>query len=152
MTSTEHHAEQAEQWARDALHELIGIWRTHGSIAAADYLQSAFAAREADLVGALREISDLHGEINPSNYDHDDACELNRQFVYAITIADAALKSREADLVEAVAELQLAAFLAGRGSVTSMKHGTRVVRPGPTMDDYRRMAATALKSREARHG
>lgn len=57
---------------------------------------SAFAAREADLVGALREISDLHGEINPSNYDHDDACELNRQFVYAITIADAALQSREA--------------------------------------------------------
>ena len=43
------------------------------------------------VVEALREIRDLHGEINPSNYDHDDACELNRQFVYALTIADQAL-------------------------------------------------------------
>lgn len=43
------------------------------------------------LRSALREISDLTGEINPSNYDHDDACELNRQFCYAITVADAAL-------------------------------------------------------------
>lgn len=43
------------------------------------------------LRSALREIRDLHGEINPSNYDHDDACELNRQFVYALTIADQAL-------------------------------------------------------------
>ena len=36
---------------------------------------------------ALEEISNLPGEINPSNYDHDDACELNRQFCYAITLA-----------------------------------------------------------------
>lgn len=49
------------------------------------------------LVEALEEISDLHGEINPSNYDHDDACELNRQFCYAITTAAAALAAyREA--------------------------------------------------------
>lgn len=44
------------------------------------------------LQDALKEIRDLPGEINPSNYDHDDACELNRQFCYAITIADAALR------------------------------------------------------------
>lgn len=46
-----------------------------------------------NLVCTLKEISCLHGEINPSNYDHDDVCELNRQFVYAITIADDALNS-----------------------------------------------------------
>jgi hypothetical protein len=49
-----------------------------------------------DLVEALEEIANLHGEINPSNYDHDGACELNRQFCYAITLAAAALaKARE---------------------------------------------------------
>lgn len=40
---------------------------------------------------ALTEIFDLPGEINPSNYDHDDACELNRQFCYALTLAKQAL-------------------------------------------------------------
>lgn len=49
------------------------------------------------LRGALRQISDLTGEINPSNYDHDDACELNRQFCYAITIAAQALKDTTHD-------------------------------------------------------
>lgn len=50
-------------------------------------------------------------------------------------------------LGEVIAELQLAAFLAGRGSVTSMKHGTRTAKPAPTMDDFRRMAlATAALS------
>jgi hypothetical protein len=48
------------------------------------------------------------------------------------------------DEVEAVAELQLAAFLAGRGSVVSMEHGTRTAKPAPTMDEFRRMARTAL--------
>lgn len=48
------------------------------------------------------------------------------------------------DAVERVAELQLAAFLAGRGSVTSMKYGTRIAKPGPTMDDFRGMAKAAL--------
>lgn len=42
-------------------------------------------------------------------------------------------------LVEAVAELQLAAFLAGRGS-------TRADGPAPSIDDFRRMAATAIQS------
>lgn len=41
---------------------------------------------------ALEEIRDLPGEINPSNYDHDDACELNRQFCYSHSIAVAALR------------------------------------------------------------
>lgn len=40
---------------------------------------------------ALREIMELPGEINPSNYDHDDVCELNRQFCYAYETAKAAL-------------------------------------------------------------
>lgn len=49
-----------------------------------------------------------------------------------------------ADEVERVAELQLAAFLAGRGSVTSMHHGTRSAKPAPTMDEFRNMAIAAL--------
>lgn len=60
---------------------------------AAHRLASTTAQTEAvqKLVEALEEIADLHGEINPSNYDHDDACELNRQFCYAVTTAAAAL-------------------------------------------------------------
>jgi hypothetical protein len=49
-----------------------------------------------------------------------------------------------AGLSEVVAELQLAAFLAGRGSVTSMKHGTRSAKPAPSMDDFRAMADRAI--------
>lgn len=52
-----------------------------------------------------------------------------------------------AGLSEAVAELQLAAFLAGRGSVTSMKHGTRSAKPAPSMDDFRAMADRAVRQR-----
>lgn len=48
------------------------------------------------------------------------------------------------ELIEQVAELQLAAFLAGRGSVTGMKNGTRVAKPAPSMDDFRRMAQSAI--------
>lgn len=51
---------------------------------------------ERELCEAMEEISNLHGEINPSNYDHDDACELNRQFVYAITIAANAVAKTKA--------------------------------------------------------
>lgn len=54
--------------------------------------ERAFEERERKLREALKEISELHGEINPCNYDHDDACELNRQFCYALTVADLALK------------------------------------------------------------
>lgn len=64
----------------------------------------------------------------------------------------AALKAQLAgeDVVERVAELQLAAFLAGRGSVKSMKDGVRSAAPAPSMDDFRRMAITALQeSRDA---
>lgn len=53
----------------------------------------------------------------------------------------------DAGVVEAVAELQLAAFLAGRGSVTSMKYGTRTAKPAPTMNEFRAMASAALASR-----
>lgn len=42
-------------------------------------------------------------------------------------------------IIEAVAELQLAAFLAGRGS-------TRVKGPAPSMDEFRRMATSAIAS------
>jgi|GEM_PF-6429215 len=52
-------------------------------------------------------------------------------------------------MVDAVAELQLAAFLAGRGSVTSMKHGTRTAKPCPTMDDFKGMAQAALTAARA---
>lgn len=52
----------------------------------------AKARRVEELEAALREIADLEGEINPSNYDHDDACELNRQFCYGIVVAHEALK------------------------------------------------------------
>lgn len=49
------------------------------------------------------------------------------------------------ELVEAVAELQLAAFLAGRGSIVTKDDGrTRQSKPGPAMDDYRSMARAAL--------
>ena len=48
------------------------------------------------------------------------------------------------ELIEQVAELQLAAFLAGRGSVTGMKNGTRVAKPAPSMGDFRRMAQSAI--------
>jgi hypothetical protein len=58
---------------------------------AADRLQ-ALSAEVEMYRAALAEISDLPGEINPSNYDHDDACYLNTQFVDALNIATQALK------------------------------------------------------------
>lgn len=54
-----------------------------------------------------------------------------------------------AELVEGVAELQLAAFLAGRGSVVTKADGrTLHSKTGPTMDDYRNMARALI----AKHG
>lgn len=62
---------------------------------------TALEAENARLREALEEIMGLPGEINPSNYDHDDACELNRQFCYAYEIARAALgASHDADTGE----------------------------------------------------
>lgn len=52
---------------------------------------TAFNAKVARLEDALREIRDLPGEINPSNYDHDDVCHLNAQFIEAYRIANDAL-------------------------------------------------------------
>lgn len=36
---------------------------------------------------ALTLVRDMPGEINPSNYNHDDACELNARFCEAGSIA-----------------------------------------------------------------
>lgn len=47
---------------------------------------------------ALRDIMDLQGEINPSNYDHDDVCKLNSSFVESWIIANAAIAAYEASL------------------------------------------------------
>lgn len=63
-------------------------------LAERDRLRAELAAandERARLREALAAISDLPGEINPSNYSHDDACELNRQFCYGAAIARAAL-------------------------------------------------------------
>lgn len=40
---------------------------------------------------ALVRIMELPGEINPSNYNHDDACALNTSFCEGWSIADTAL-------------------------------------------------------------
>ena len=71
----------------------------------AHHSNTAHRARIAELEAeverlreALEEIMGLPGEINPSNYDHDDVCELNRQFCYGYVIARAALgASHDAD-------------------------------------------------------
>ena len=82
------------------------------------------------------------------NYIDDDSIQFTRwQMVGAMShgMRLAHPPAVPADgLVEALAELQLSAFLAGRGSVTGVKNGTRVAKPGPTMDDFRRMVTSAL--------
>jgi len=78
-------AARLEAWATDAEYN-----RKTLPGAAENLLEAAATIRR--LVEALEWISDLPGEINPSNYDHDDVCELNRQFCYAITSAAAAIK------------------------------------------------------------
>jgi len=51
--------------------------------------------------------------------------------------------------IDQVAELQLAAFLAGRGSVITKDRGsTMSARPAPTMNDFRRMARAAITQTE----
>jgi len=59
----------------------------------------------------------------------------------------AALKAQQPDegVVERVAELQLASFLAGRGSVKSMQYGARSAAHAPSMDDFRSMAIAAMQ-------
>lgn len=44
---------------------------------------------------ALKDIMDLDGEINPSNFNEDDALYLNSQFIEAFNIAEQALKKGE---------------------------------------------------------
>ena len=45
---------------------------------------------------ALRRVMECYVEINPNNYGHDDVCELYEAFGEAYDIADAALRSHEA--------------------------------------------------------
>lgn len=74
--------------------EAIAAWNARASDAEITRLTESMRAaeeREKALREALCEILDLPGEINPSNYDHDDACELNRQFCYGAQIARQAL-------------------------------------------------------------
>jgi hypothetical protein len=51
----------------------------------------ALRARIEQLEAALREIAELPGEINPSNYTHDDVIALNDANTEAWAIACAAL-------------------------------------------------------------
>lgn len=87
---------EPEQWAVELFIAAVAQWWRQTDRSdygpAALTIQRAFEERDRKLREALKEISELHGEINPSNYDHDDACELNRQFCYALTVADLALK------------------------------------------------------------
>jgi len=48
-------------------------------------------ARVKELEAPLQAIFDLPGELNPSNYDHDDVCACNAALCEAFTIARAAL-------------------------------------------------------------
>lgn len=84
--------EPEQPYFRKLWRDLQDECQREGHGAAVELLQRAFEERERKLREALQEISELHGEINPSNYDHDDASELNRQFCYALTVADEALK------------------------------------------------------------
>lgn len=69
--------------------------RAAAAVIAAD--RAGLVAELERLREALEEIMGLPGEINPSNYDHDDVCELNRQFCYGYAIARAALKDTRND-------------------------------------------------------
>jgi len=119
-------------------------------------MQSDLAKTHNDRRNALIErignIADLCCEQPLSGELGDVAYDLLRQAAAQIS-SDALqigkLIALPDDAAGRMAELQLAAFLAGRGSVTSMKNGTRAAKPGPTMDDYRRMAQAALTTARA---
>jgi predicted nuclease with TOPRIM domain len=51
-------------------------------------------AENERLRAALEEIRDLPGEINTSNYNHDDVVRLNDAFIETYHIARAALEGR----------------------------------------------------------
>lgn len=44
-----------------------------------------------EMAAALENIKNLEGEINPSNYDHEDVCFLNNAFIETYNIAQQAL-------------------------------------------------------------
>lgn len=63
--------------------------------------RAAVAAMNRDgMREALKKIDGLAGEINPSNYGHDDVCYLNAQFIEAITIARTALETPAKEMGE----------------------------------------------------
>ena len=78
--------------------------------------------------------------------DDGPYCELPQWLVQAFARHRLATRTDATPVaVEMVAELQLSAFLAGRGSIRTKANGnTHESSPGPTMDDYRRMARFAL--------
>jgi ribonuclease I len=80
--------------------ELLTIAWMDGSHSSNTAHRARIAELEAEverLREVLEEIMGLPGEINPINYDHDDVCELNRQFCYGYAIARAALKDTRND-------------------------------------------------------
>ncbi len=54
---------------------------------------TALSREVAVLREALEAIMEVGGEINPSNYNHEDVCALNNAFVEQFQIAEAALAS-----------------------------------------------------------
>jgi len=92
----EHHAEQPEQWARELAHDIDGAASMFDDEfdheAAALTIQSAFAAREADLVGAIEQAL---GQIS-GGLCYFSAEAKHEQLRDADKTLRAALKSREA--------------------------------------------------------
>jgi hypothetical protein len=82
---------------------------------------------------------------------YDVAAAIIRGFARhrTLTLAQAAGPVLLEATIEQIAELQLAAFLAGRGSVITKDRGsTMTAKPAPTMDDFRRMARAAITQAE----
>jgi len=94
MTDLYHGPYPVDMTVNEAREEVRRLLQTATPYVPPDTL--ARLQRERDqAVEALREIAELDGEINPSNYDHDDACYLNTQFCYTATIARATLAAIE---------------------------------------------------------
>jgi hypothetical protein len=72
------------------------VWRLYAEQAtiAVTVAMAIENAENARLRTALEEIRDLPGEINTSNYNHDDAVRLNDAFIETYHIARAALEGK----------------------------------------------------------
>ena len=57
-------------------------------------IRHPLAARVAELEAGLNAIMSLTGEINPSNYDHDDVMTLNNAFIETFNIARDTLRTK----------------------------------------------------------